>query len=293
MHPRRLMVVAAASVALAAGPANAGTAQAKTPALAGIQTVAGAGAAAGRAVVTLAKPVVIPADVTAAGCSLSRSVTFTGSAQESLLFLTSLPLRADSTITWVAHLKLGTSTQTLDSACTGTTLTPGRYLLQYVHSPGTSAMTLRFPGLRGTSRLIPSMTDASQVTALPPVLDTAGSPSTYAWGTRRSLPARGSVLTVGAIKAAAPGIDERVGYGVRGDCLVDDSAAVLPDQVAYAPGCAAGGSGTVYGNTGRSTWEATVTSNLGPGSYGAGFWYVTTPTTSPLGAVSVWLTNFA
>jgi hypothetical protein len=290
---RRLNVVATAFVALAAGTATAGTVQAKTPALAGIQTVTGTGATAERAVVTLAKPVVIPADVTAAGCALSRSVTYKGSAQQSLLFLTSLPLRADSTITWVAHLKLGTSTQTLDSACTGTTLTAGRYLLQYVHSPGASAMTLRFPGLSGTSRLIPSMADASQVSTLPSVLDTAGSPSTYAWGARRTLRARGSVLTVGAIKAASPGIDERVGYGLRGDCLVDDSAAVLPDQVAYAPGCPAGGSGSVYGNTGISTWEATVTSNIGPGSYGAGFWYVTTPTTSPLGAVSVWLTNLS
>jgi hypothetical protein len=286
------MVLATVVVVLASGTATAGSRQAKAFVLAGVETVVGAGGAE-RAVVTVPKAVVVPADVTAAGCSLSRSVTFTGSAQQSLLFLTSLPLRANSTVTWVAHLKLGASTQTLDSACMGATLPAGRYLLQYVHSPGTSAMTLTFPGLGGTSRLTPSTRDASRVLTLPPVLDTAGSPSTYTWGARRSLVARGSVLTLGAIKAASPGADERVGYGVRGDCLLGDSAAALPDQVAYAPGCPAGGSGTVYGNTGISSWEATLTSNLTPGSYGAGFWYATTPTTSPLGAVSVWLTNLA
>ncbi|MCW2759804.1 MAG: hypothetical protein JWR85_5, partial [Marmoricola sp.] len=35
----------------------------------------------------------------------------------------------------------------------------------------------------------------------------------------------------------------------------------------------------------------TITSNLPPGSYGAGFWYAGTPTSKPLGAISVWLTN--
>lgn len=47
------------------------------------------------------------------------------------------------------------------------------------------------------------------------------------------------------------------------------------------------------GNTGTSTWSATLTSNIAAGTYGAGFWYVTTPTALPLGATSVWLTNLA
>jgi hypothetical protein len=293
MRARHLIAISAALVAVASGSASAATGRSADPALSNAQTIVGSTGSSTRAVVSITKPVVIPADVTAAGCSLSRSVRVVGSAQQSLLFLTSLPLTPNSTITWVAHVRLGSSTQTVDSACLGTTLPAGRYLLQYVHSPGTSEMTLRLPGLKGASRLKPAGRDGSQIAALPPVLATAASPSTYAWGTRRSLPTRGSVLTVGAIKAAAPGAYEWIGYGARGDCLLDSSAAALPDHVAYAPGCPAGGSGTAYGNTGTSSWTATLTSNLPPDSYGAGFWYVTTPTTTPLGAVSVWLTNFS
>lgn len=291
MQGRRLIAMVAAFLALASGTVVAAAERGAVPSLAGVQTLVGSPVGSARAVVVINKPVVIPADVTAEGCSLSRSVRFAGSAQQSLLFLTSLPLTPESTITWIAHVRLGSSTQTLDSACLGTTLAPGRYLLQYVHSPGTSVITLRLPGLGGKSRLLPAGRDASQVAALPPVLATAASPSTYAWGTRRSLPSQGSVLTVGAIKAAAPGVDEQVGYGVRGDCLLNGSAAALPDELAYAPGCPAGGTGTAYGNTGTSSWTATFTSNISADSYGAGFWYATTPTSSPLGAVSVWLTN--
>ncbi|MCW2673471.1 MAG: hypothetical protein JWP14_2060 [Frankiales bacterium] len=279
------------AVLLLALPLISASASGSVTVLAGTQTITGRAMAASRSVVTLTKPVVIPADATAAGCALSGSVRVVGTAAQSLLFLTPMPLSPESTVTWIAHVRLGSTVETVDSACNGITLKPGRYLLQYVHSPGTSTMTLKLPGLSGSARLTPQAPDASQIATLPSVLDTPASPATYAWGTRRTLTAQGSILTLGAIRAAAPGLDERAGYGARGDCLVDEAAAGLPDQLAYAPGCPAGGSGLIYGNTGISTWAATLTGNLAPGSYGAGFWYLTTPTTTPLGAVSVWLTN--
>lgn len=286
-RPRLLRVLLAAAMLISAGveqvAASAAAGSSAAPRLAGSHTFVGRSAAT-RTVVT------VPARITVPGgeCALSSAAVFSGTARASALFLTSLPLNPDSRIVWLAQSVGADGKRRLaDSECVGSDIPAGRYLVQHVHSSGTSTWTVRFPGLKGTARTSMRDRDASLIEELPAVLNGPASPSTHSWGTRRDLAARGAVFTLGML---AGELSEQ-GQAVFGDCLLDDGAASLPDQVAYAPGCPAGGSGIGQGSVGIETWAATITSNLPAGSYGAGFWYAGTPTSKPLGAISVWLTN--
>jgi hypothetical protein len=248
------------------------------------QTIVG-GRGATRAIVTIPAPVRLPGH---SNCLLSDTAVFSGTAQQAAVFLTGSPLRPDGPQIWITSFTLGGQRGRYDSECLSTQIPPGRYLLQYVHSPGTSSVRLTFPGLRGTGTLRATGRDASVITQLPAVTDTPARPSTATWGTRRTLADRGSVLTLGALDTGLVG----AGFRHQGDCLLGPELRLLPDAVAYAPECPLGGSGSLYGTTGDGeTWQATMTSGLAPGSYGAGHWFAGTPTYRPLGAVSVWLTN--
>lgn len=280
----RALLAAAAVFAAVAGAAAASAA----PTPAGAQRLAGTHSFSGGPSSTQAV-VTIPARVAVQeGCVLSSAAVFSGTATASALFFTSLPLTADSRNVWLAQAVGADGKRRLaDSECVGGDIAPGRYLVQHVHTAGTSTWTLRIPGLKGRAATRMTRLDPSLIEMLPAVLDGVASPSAHTWGTRRDLPARGSVFTLGML---AGDLSER-GQAVFGDCLLNESGGTLPDQAAYAPGCPAGGSGTGMGAVGKETWSATITSNLPPGSYGAGFWYAGTPTSKPLGAVSVWLAN--
>jgi hypothetical protein len=263
--------------------ASASSGPPSVPRLAGTHTFA-SGPAATRAVVTVPAKVTVPGG----GCALSTAAVFSGTARAAGLFFTSLPLNPDSRTVWLAQAVGADGKRRLaDSECVGGDIPAGRYLVQHVHTPGTSTWTIRIPGLKGTARTVMRDRDASVIEELPAVLDGPASPSAHSWGARRDLAARGAVFTLGMLAGALS--DQ--GQAVFGDCLLNEAAAALPDQVEYAPGCPAGGSGTSQGSVGIETWAATITSNLPPGSYGAGFWYAGTPTSKPLGAISVWLTN--
>jgi hypothetical protein len=224
-----------------------------------------------------------------ADCLLSRTATFSGTAQQAAVILTSLPLSANSRVVWIVHATLGGQRHNYDSECLSNDIPAGQYLLQYTHSPGTSRVQLNLPGLSGSGTLTPKQLDGTHIAALPSVLRTPASSATYSWGTRRTLPTLGSVLTLGVIAA---GLSNQ-GIDAQGDCLLSPDTAVLPDQLAYAPGCPLGSSGMSDGFTGSETWQATLTSNIPAGSYGTGYWFVGTPTHHPLGAISVWITNLA
>jgi hypothetical protein len=264
---------------------SAATSAADEPVLTGRTTFVGV-AQASREFVSLPSPVTV-----GPGCLLAESAVFAGSARHTAIFLTQVPLTPDSPIHWVVRTTgADGKARVADSTCaSGATLASGRYLLQHVHTPGSSEISLDLPGLEGQSEIAIRGADPSRMEALPVVLDTAGRSATYAWGARHDLVSQGSVLTIGML---AGGASDR-GQGAFGDCLLNDSMSSLPDPVAYAPGCPAGSSGTGQGAVGTETWQATITSNLRPGSYGAGFWYATTPTSKPLGAASVWLSNLS
>jgi hypothetical protein len=280
---RALLAASALFVAAAGtGAASAAPDAAAAPRLAGAHTFSG-GPGSAQAVVTVPAKIAVPD-----GCVLSSAAVFSGTASASALFFTSLPLTADSRTVWLAQSVGADGKRRLaDSECVGGDIAPGRYLVQHVHTSGTSTWKLRVPGLKGKAATRMTRADPSLIEALPEVLDGPASPSAHSWGIRRDLPGRGSVFTIGML---AGDLSDQ-GQAAFGDCLVDESAAALPDQAAYAPGCPAGGSGTGAGAVGKETWSATITSNLPPGSYGAGFWYAGTPTSKPLGAVSVWLAN--
>ena len=280
--PRRLAVcVALVAALIASGAARAGSPTAAR--LFGAETLS-AGPNAGRAIVTLPRNVQLPGH---ADCLLSREAHFSGTALEAAVVLTSLPLNANSRIIWIAHVTLSGQVRTYDSECLSTGISAGRYLLQYLHSPGTSTVHLTLPGLTGSGALRITQADSSVIEALPSVLSTPANSATQSWGSRHSLTAPGSVLTLGVIMA---GLSNR-GADTQGDCLLSPGTPVLPDPLAYAPGCPAGSSGSSQGLTGTETWQATLTSNIPAGSYGAGYWFLGTPTHHPLGAVSLWLTN--
>jgi hypothetical protein len=264
------------SVTWAAGPPGAGT-------LHGRQTLVGHRTAT-RAVVSVPQAVRLPGH---ANCLLSDTAVFSGTAQQAAVFLTSLPLTPDSSIIWIAHVTLEGRRKAADSECLSTRIPAGRYLLQYLHTPGTSSVRLTLPGLPGTGTLALSKSDASVIEQLPPVIDGPADPATKTWGTRRGLAARGSILSLGVIEAG--GTDK--GYALEGDCVTGTETEALPDAVVYGPGCPSGSSGIGYGFTGQETWQATVSSNLAAGSYAVGYWMVGSPTHQPLGAISVWLTN--
>jgi hypothetical protein len=278
------LLAASALLAAAAGPVAASAAPSgpAVPRLAGAHTFSG-GPGSAQAVVTISTKISVPE-----GCALSSASVFSGTAAAAGLFLTSLPLNPDSRTVWITQTVGADGKRRLaESECVGGEIPPGRYLVQHVHTTGTSTWRLRFPGLKGNAWTRMTNPDASAIEELPAVLDGPASPSAHSWGTRRDLPGRGSVFTLGML---AGGLSDQ-GQAVFGDCLLDAAAAALPDEVAYAPGCPAGGSGLGQGSVGKETWAATITSNLPPGSYGAGFWYAGTPTSEPLGAISVWLTN--
>jgi hypothetical protein len=224
-----------------------------------------------------------------ADCLLSRTAAFSGTAQQAAVILTSLPVTANSRIVWIVHTTLSQQASNFDSECLSTEIPAGNYLLQYLHSPGTSRVQLNLPGLAGNGLLMPPHPDRSHIEALPSVLSTPASSATYSWGTRRTLATQGSVLTLGVIDA---GISSQ-GLDAQGDCLLSADTAALPDPLAYAPGCPLGSSGISDGFTGTETWQATITSNIPAGSYGAGYWFLGTPTHHPRGAVSLWITNLA
>lgn len=283
MRVSSALVVAASLAALVGTPATASSGA--VPKAAGLTTFTSSASAA-RGYVDIPQRVVLP--TSSRGCPLSQALRFTGTAEQNLLVLTRTPLSPASKVIWVAHLRMGDVRRTYDSECLSSSIAAGRYLVQYLHSPGTSRMQLRFLGLRGESRVIAGRPDGSRLRALPVVSPTVAEPATLSWGARESLAKRGSVLTVGSFAAAAA---SNQGQAAFGDCLRDATEAALPDVIAYLPGCPAGETGAATGPSGVESWNATLTSNLAAGSYGAGFWYLGTPTHRPLGAVSAWLTN--
>lgn len=285
--PRRARVRPLASLVMIClfGPLAPGAHadRAMIPTLHGLQTISSAQPAS-RTEVIVPNTVHLPGNNT---CLLSDTARFTGTAKHAALFLTSLPLRPDSRVIWLAHATWPTGTRSFDNECLATAIPEGHYLLQYVHTPGTSSVTLRLPGLSGAGALTPTGQDRSLIRELPRILPSAADPAVDSWGARDDLHGRGSVLNLGAVQGALTDS----GAGVIGDCLLGSDGSALPDPVAYAPGCPAGGSGISSGFTGKETWSATLSGNLSPGSWGAGFWFAGTPTHTSLGAVSVWLTN--
>lgn len=280
---RPLWLAPALALILGAVGAPAAASGSAGPQTLGETTIVSTSGPSGRAVVT------IPTDVRLGGgpqCALSKSLVATGTARHSFVLLTRLPANADSRVVWLGSTSLGGLRRSYDSECLSAAIPAGRYLLQHVHTPGTSTMRFRLPGLRGTARIATAPDDAT-ARELPPVFATAAEPAAYSWGAREVLRGRGSVLTLGTFSGVA-----QPGTVVAGDCLLGEDAAALPDPVAYAPGCPVGSSGTYQGTSGTETWTATLTSNLPPGSYGAGYWYAGTPTHKANGAVAVWLPNF-
>jgi hypothetical protein len=281
----RLVAFVGAFVLVAILPGWANAATASVPVLHGDQTFSAATMAA-RMIVTVPAPIRLPGK---SDCFLSRTAKFTGTARQASVFLTSLPISPDSAIIWISKVTLSGESRTYDSMCTSTQVPAGRYVLQYVHTPGTSRVRLTLPGLAGVGTLHVNQRDDSVMAELPSVLSSPADSATSTWGTRRELATQGSVFTLGVIAA---GSSDR-GADSQGDCLLSQELAAVPDAVAYAPGCPGGESGSRFGFTGIETWQATLTSNIPAGSYGAGYWFIGTPTHRPLGAVSVWLTNLA
>lgn len=286
--PRTRHVMALAGVLLATAPmqlvaraAPAGTA----PHLKATQTIVSS-AASSRAIVELKRSVILPGNNE---CLLSDRARFQGTAKQAAVVLTALPQSSQSRIVWLAHVTLAGQQRTYDSECQSTSIPAGRYLLEYVHTPGSSSLTLTLPGLEGRGELRLTQPDRATASQLPAVVQSTVDAATASWGARRVLTGRGSVLTLGVL---TEGLTAR-GAAIQGDCLRPPDEADLPDAIAYAPSCPAGGSGSSHGFTGHETWQATLTSNLAPGSYGAGYWFVGTPTHRPLGAVTFWLPNLS
>ena len=255
----------------------------------GVEEILGVGSAS-RGVVDLTSNVTLPGQ---ANCALSDGAEFTGTASQAGVFLTQLPLSPESRIVWIVKVTVAGHVRTYDSECLSTSLPKGKYLMQLVHTAGTSQVRLKLPGLPGRGGVRLSGPDRSAVASLPEVTPSATDPltdpATASWGAHAQLRGQGSVLTLGVI---AGGLSDR-GVDTQGDCLVSGTENTLPDPVAFAPGCPLGGSGISYGSSGIENWQATLTSNLAPGRYGAGYWFVGTPTHSPWGATTFWLANLS
>jgi hypothetical protein len=285
MRLARTLAAAVVAMAFASPSATWASSPPGKGSLHGVQTLVAA-AESVRTVVTLPRPVRLPGK---ADCLLSDRARFSGSARQAAVFLTTMPLTPDSQIIMIAGFTLGGRAGRYDTECLSTKIPAGQYLLQYVHTPGTSRVRLTLPGLSGRGTLTVRGTDESVIAELPTVLSGPADPATHAWGTRRTLASRGSVMTLGLIEAGS----SDGGYDAQGTCLTEPHMAAVPDAVQYAPGCPLGGTGASNGFTGLYTWEMTIKSNIPAASYGAGYWFLGTPTHQPRGAVSVWLTNLS
>ena len=123
--------------------------------------------------------------------------------------------------------------QSFSTLCGSRILDAGKYQLVVLHTPGTATITLRLPGLKGSTTLHPRGASRAHLRVLPRVGPyDAASAATATYGAVDELEGGGLVEAAGWVRQLAP--SELTTFG---ECDQRQSATPVTDALVFAPGC--------------------------------------------------------
>ncbi|HEU0129501.1 MAG TPA: hypothetical protein VFQ85_00740 [Mycobacteriales bacterium] len=259
---RRLAAVAAAAVvaASAAVPSHA----AAPPDLAGTSVFVAAASGSTTMRVRLGRRVTFPAH------DVVPFVHVTGTADVAVAYLLPRERPLDVEPPTFGRLPRAVGAPAFATFPRSTTyLDPGFYDLVVVHTPGTAAVTVTFPGLRGRRTFRPSARSAAVVKPLSigPLDGGRYGPAGTTGGTTATLAGRGFVQIAGALRLDRPSVTRIVA------CLKRREAALLPPPADFAPGCPGTDQYAVLGVHDDLHFFLSSITDYPAAPYGAGFSY--------------------
>lgn len=271
----------AALAALAVMPTAEAATAPRGPAIAGVTTFT-ARTPVSRTVVEVPRPVAF-----SGSCFPESAVSVTGSAEQVMLVLIQRGTKGAG-LAYFGRFPRREGSRTFSSMCgSPSVLAAGTYDVVLLRSAGTARVTLR-TSLPGRAAFTPTHGSRAVIASLDTAFATDDASGTVVGsnGAQHVLAGRGLIVDAGWVQNG-----KTADLQSAGDCIVSQTPAAVPDDVAYAPGCPAGDSGSsIPGPAGAGQqYIGGSLSNIPTGPYADSVYYVNAGVVSSAGGVAAWI----